>query len=101
MQTIWKYPLANPASGPTRIDLPVGSYLLRAAAIQGDQLVVWAVVDDAAPATWTVFVEAVPTGQRLAPAMHREHLATVTHPETGVVWHVFELLLGLQEGVVY
>jgi hypothetical protein len=93
MQTIWKYALADPLTGPTRIDLPVGSYLLRAAAIQGDRLVVWAVVDDAAPRTWSAFVEAVPTGVRLTPAAHREHMATVTHPETGVVWHLFELTL--------
>ena len=65
MRTIWKYPLANPATGPTRIPLPVGGYLLRAAAVQGDQLVVWAVLDTDAPRIAPAFVEAVNTGQPL------------------------------------
>jgi hypothetical protein len=93
MSTIWKYALANPATGPTRIDLPVAGYLLRAAAIQGDQLVVWAVLDPDAPRIAPAFVEAVNTGQPLTSAAHREHLATVIHPETGVVWHVFQVVL--------
>lgn len=95
-RSVWKFPLTEPGStGRVFVDMPGNAELL-SVALQGDQLVVWALVDpDHAPEPGYE-----PTGpRRLIVANTGQHvpgfpegakfLGTVT-TDNGIVWHVWD-----------
>lgn len=94
---VHKYPIQDPRLGPTVIKLPAGSKLLTAGLQNVHIMVVWAQIPypaDVEGEGWAMVdhtIRVVNTGQAFAGDPGCSYLATITHPETGVVWHVFEV----------
>lgn len=82
---VYKYLLNGPATG---LVLPYGAQLLTAQ-MQGDQLVLWALVDPREVRTVRRLIVSVNTGAEFDFSLPI-YIATATSP-TGIVWHVFEV----------
>lgn len=96
-RVVWKFVIPQPGStGRAFIDAPADAHLL-SVAIQGAEIVVWALVDPnyeppegeqaegmfrLIVANTGMVVPGFPDGARF--------LGTVTHPGSGVVWHVWD-----------
>ena len=84
MQTIWKFPL--PISEPLRVAMPAGATLLTVQ-MQGEQIVVWGLVDPEAPRIERRFY-LVGTGHAVPPGKPI-YLGSV-QPFSGLVLHIFD-----------
>lgn len=87
MNTIYKYQLDGPY---TVLTLPVGARVLTAQ-LQGERLVVWALIDSSEIRTAVRHFAACNTGGSFEFPGKLDYLATATS-ENGVVWHVFEVV---------
>lgn len=93
---VWKYELDGPL---TELKMPEGANVL-SAAFQEDVIVVWARVTgepdelrhDRIQGRKSRLFRVVNTGSTFDPGRWSAFVATVTHPVTGVVWHVFEVV---------
>ncbi len=88
---VWKFKVDNPAQGRTALQIPATAQLL-APTIQGDEMVVWALLDPMHEIVEPRWIIAVNTGQEFdQPLAGNGYLGTCTHPTSGIVWHVFEV----------
>ncbi|MDQ0376545.1 DUF7352 domain-containing protein [Amycolatopsis thermophila] len=85
MRSIWKFPLDITDRQP--VNMPAGSDILDAQ-FQHGVLCVWAAVERENPVEPRTLV-IVGTGNPM-PDGKLQHIATVQHPDLGLVWHVFE-----------
>lgn len=88
MKVIYKYPLSNPF---TRLDLPWGAQVLTAQ-MQGDQIVLWALIEQDEVRMVPRSFAAVNTGASFEISDSLKYINTVTSGN-GIVWHVFEVNL--------
>ena len=87
---VWKFPITNPREGPTPLRIPRTAQLL-APAIQGDEMVVWALLDPLHEIVEPRYVLAVNTGAEFEQQLAGQgYLGSCAH-QSGVVWHVFEV----------
>jgi len=84
---VWKYPIHT---AQEVISMPVESEILSAGA-QGDQIFLWAKVDDSHRAYEAREIIVAGTGHNLPEGVDLEFLGTVQMPN-GLVFHVFEVL---------
>lgn len=86
MKTIWKFPLS--ITDFQKIQMPKGAKVLTAA-MQGELLCLWALVDDDAPKVEAAFW-VLGTGNPIDhPKNIGEHIATVPMHGGMLIWHVF------------
>ena len=83
---VYKYPLSGPTTG---LELPFGARILTVQ-MQGDRLVLWAVVNPREPRTVQRLIFAVNTGQDFD--LPSESYIGTAVSSTGIAWHVFEVL---------
>lgn len=83
---VYKYPLTQPHTG---LELPFGAQILTAQ-MQGNQIVIWALLSEREVRTVRRLIFAVNTGDPFD-LSSLNHIATVTS-SNGIVWHVFEVL---------
>lgn len=89
MKTVWKY-IIEPSS-PT-IEMPVCAEVL-SVAFQGDDLCLWAIVDNKYPTGASRTFEAFGTGHEIPVLMGVDYKFVGTaHADSGLVLHVFEVL---------
>lgn len=86
MTTIYKYPLKG---STTHLELPFGAQILTVQ-IQGDQLVLWAVINPREVRTVQRLIFAVYTGEEFD-LPSQGYIGTAVS-RNGIVWHVFEVL---------
>lgn len=84
-KAIWKFPIAVPGGVVT---MPYGAQILTAQ-VQGNTIMLWAVVDPAEAVRSTRRFEIVGTGWSFKESDKR-YIATVQ--QNGFVWHVFEVV---------
>ena len=80
---IWKYKLQAIRRQVIEVDGPM-RWL--SAGMQGDELVVWAIVTGEEAFSDSVAFRVVRTGEHADPQW--EHIATIQRPD-GIVWHIF------------
>jgi hypothetical protein len=85
MKTVYKYELNR--SGLKEITLPEGSWIVKAA-IQYDDICIWAVVDTKEINRKVHKFVVLGTGWEI-PCKHMDHIDTIL--EGPYVWHVFEI----------
>lgn len=83
MKQVWKFPIS--IVGRLSVQMPEDAEIL-SAAMQGETLCLWALVNPKAVAVSRI-IHIAGTGHDLEPATRR-FIATVHH--RGLVWHVFE-----------
>lgn len=85
MKRIFKYPLE--ITDEQHVEMPFGASLLTAQ-FQGDDLVVWALVDAEEQETKKKRFRIYGTGHPIE-GLPGSYLATAQEPMRGLVWHVF------------
>ena len=89
---IFKY-LIQRGTDEANIDIPEASRIIHVAT-QGDEICLWAIVNEKAPAVERTF-RIYGTGQELPDlTFGNEYLGTVHYPDEGLVWHIFEIVRG-------